>query len=190
MDGFEEVCLDLLDAGRRGRIFDEALGRLGLRSQNSFVAELVDTYRNHRPNIALAPDAKRYLDARPALCRGALVTDGPARTQEAKIRALGLDAALDCIVCTDRLGPGCGKPHPRAFEVVEVWAEAYGAPLVYVSDNPLKDFVTPKARGWRTVQIRRPQRIHRFDAPDERHAAHASITNLDELDGCVRRLLA
>lgn len=26
---------------------------------------------------------------------------------------------------------------------------------VYIGDNPLKDFVTAKKRGWRTVQVRR-----------------------------------
>ena len=35
-----------------------------------------------------------------------------------------------------------------------------GFPLAYVADNPLKDFVTPRARGWWTVQVERPERVH------------------------------
>ena len=70
-------------------------------------------------------------------------TDGPTATQQAKVRALGLDTLLGFIVCTGSLGPGRGKPHPLAFERVETWAAPHGLPLVYVADNPLKDFVAP-----------------------------------------------
>jgi putative hydrolase of the HAD superfamily len=54
--------------------------------------------------------------------------------------------------------------------------------LVYVADNPLKDFLAPKARGWRTLRIARPERIHRTPAPGARHEADGVIASLDELD--------
>lgn len=188
IDGFGELCLHLLDGGRRAGIFDEALALLGLEPERRLIDRLVDEYRNHVPDISLAPDVKRYLRKRRKPFRGALVTDGLASTQEAKVKALDLASFLECIVCTGRLGPGFGKPHARPFELVEAWAQSYGAPLLYVADNPLKDFVTPNRRGWRTIQIQRPQRVHHVEAPDERHQAHASITSFDELDDCVEHL--
>jgi putative hydrolase of the HAD superfamily len=92
------------------------------------------------------------------------------------------------VICTGAWGPGFGKPHPRAFEAVEAWSGRSGCNLVYVADNPTKDFVTPRARGWQTVQILRPERVHHLEAPDAAHEAHAAITSLDELDDCVARL--
>jgi len=186
---FAEKCLELLMAGRRSRIFDEALEQLGIEREPSLIAELVRTYRTHRPSISLAPDAQRYFASRDSGFRGALVTDGPLETQEAKIRALGLNRLLECIVCTGGLGPGFGKPHARPFEIVEAWAEPYRLPLIYVADNPLKDFVTPKARGWRTIQIERPERVHQVSAQDQRYQAHASIRTFDELDSCLEELI-
>ncbi|WP_018185294.1 HAD family hydrolase [Kaistia granuli] len=187
--GLGEVCRAFFDAGLRGRIFDEALACLGVPPDPALLEQLISVYRSHEPDIALAADAARYLDGRDGLVPSALITDGPATTQQAKVRALGLDKRLDCIVCTGALGPGRGKPHPEAFERVEAWAARYGLPLAYVADNPLKDFVTPRARGWWTVQIERPERVHHVVAPNAAHAAHARIASLDELDACLARLL-
>lgn len=188
--GLGEVCRGLFDAGLRGRIFDEALARLGVAPDPALLEQLISIYRSHEPDIALAADAARYLDGRDSRVPSALITDGPAATQQAKVRALGLDERLGCIVCTGALGPGRSKPHPEAFERVEAWAAPYGLPLVYVADNPLKDFVTPRARGWWTVQIERPERVHHVAAPDGAHAAHARITSLDALDACLAHLLS
>jgi putative hydrolase of the HAD superfamily len=184
VSGLAGACQEMFAAGRRSRIFDEALG---LEANPALVELLVEIYRTHEPTIALAPDAVRYLAARPCPFRAGLITDGPHATQQAKVRALGLDSALEFIVYTDALGVGYGKPHPRAFELVEAWA-APDLELVYVADNPLKDFVTPRSRGWWTVQLDRPERVHNFPAPDFAHEAHAHIASLDELDACLDRL--
>ncbi|MEZ5265540.1 MAG: hypothetical protein R2755_28010 [Acidimicrobiales bacterium] len=47
----------------------------------------------------------------------AVVTDGPLASQRAKARALSAERWADLVVCTAALGPGMGKPHPRAFEL-------------------------------------------------------------------------
>lgn len=190
VSGFADLCLALLDAGSRARIFDEAAARIGLSLAPDELAELVETYRSHRPAIALAPDARRYFRKHGTALLAALVTDGPARTQEAKIKALGLDRILPCIVCTGHLGPGFGKPHARPFAIVEDWASPFRRPLVYVADNPAKDFVTPNARGWLTVQIERVGKIHPSHAIDRDHAARATIGSLDDLDACLAGLAA
>ena len=145
---------------------------------------LVEIYRTHEPTIALAADAARYLCFPAGRFLAGLMTDGPSGTQQAKVRALELESALDFIVYTDALGRGYGKPHPRAFELVEAWAAPYGLPLAYVADNPLKDFVTPRARGWWTVQMERPERVHHVAAPDAAHEAARS----DREPGRARRL--
>lgn len=186
--GLAEICLELFAGGRRRDIFDEALRLLGVLPDPVLLAGLVETYRTHSPSIALAADAARYLDAHAADTPCALVTDGDVRTQEAKVRALGLDRRMGRVVLTGALGPGRGKPHPAAFEIIEDWARPYGLPMAYVADNPAKDFVAPRARGWWTLQIDRPERVHRLSAPDAAHEAHAHIVSLDELGACLEEL--
>ena len=56
-----------------------------------------------------------------------------------------------------------------------------GVQLVYVGDNPSKDFVTPNARGWRSVQIERDQRIHHNAPVADGGAPHDLVHSLGEL---------
>ena len=54
-----------------------------------------------------------------------------------------------------------------------------GDQFTYIADNPTKDFGGPKARGWRTIRIRRPASLHAGLASGE--DVDAEITSLDEL---------
>lgn len=184
--GFANECFRLFDEGVRGSIFDHALAALGAGGAGIAIADLVEIYRRHRPKIALAPDAARLLDRVDRLS-GALVTDGPARMQAGKVGALGLGTRLGRLVLTGMLPEGFGKPHHMAFELVERWSDRPPGHHVYIADNAAKDFVAPRARGWRTVQILREGRIHRGDPPTAGHAADAVVDTLDavrfEFDG-------
>lgn len=163
--GFEGVAWSAFEEGVRGTIFDAALLGCGLEPTPDLVGQLVGVYREHVPAIALLPDAAACL----ARLRGrvplAVVSDGPLRSQLAKVRALGLEGIIDEIVLTEELGAGYGKPSPRAFELVEERLGADGPACVYVADNPAKDFDGPAGLGWRTVRIRRPGGLHR-DVPN------------------------
>ncbi|NHF73084.1 HAD family hydrolase [Paracoccus xiamenensis] len=174
--GFAATCRMLFDGPHRATIFDEALRRHHLSLP---IAELVAIYRDHSPHIALCADAARYV------LRGGfgLITDGPERTQRAKIAALGLAQFCDQIIPTGQWGQGFGKPHPRAY--LAIADAAGGRRCVYVADNAAKDFVTPNRMGWLTVQILRPGRVHDGSAPDAAHAAQAVITSLDQLDNVL-----
>jgi putative hydrolase of the HAD superfamily len=190
IDGFARQCETLFVAGRRGRIFDEALQALGISGDAALVAALVDVYRHHTPTIALAPDAQRYLSGQDRKSRRAIITDGPAATQMAKVEALGLKQLVGRVICTDLWGRAFWKPHERAFEEVEAWSGAEGAQLVYIADNPTKDFIAPRRRGWHTIQILRPGRVHVVEAAEPSHQAHATIEDFDQLDECLARLAA
>lgn len=187
--GLAALCLELFESGQRTQVFDAALEALGVGSADT-VLQLLEVYRSHEPDIALAADAARYLRRRTAARWHALITDGPEATQMAKVRALGLDRLLDEVICTGAWGRDYWKPHPRAFEAIEERSGGAGAEVAYIADNPLKDFVTPRARGWCTVQIARPERVHHVEAPDAKHEAHAVIDSLDALDDCLAELLA
>ncbi|MBU2532977.1 MAG: HAD family hydrolase, partial [Alphaproteobacteria bacterium] len=185
--GLGDACWRRFLAGDRTKIFDHALVELGLDPDRSLVAELVEAYRSHAPSIKLQPDSARYFE-RHAGQVFAVITDGPVATQRSKIDALGLAPVLGHIVCSDQWGIGYRKPHPRPYLSVEAWSGVAPGALVYVADNPIKDFKTPKARGWLTVQIARPDRVHKFAAPDESHRPHLIVETLDELDACLSRV--
>ncbi len=159
--GFFERAWAAFERGLRGRTFDEVLPQLGLSPDHELIAELVDVYRRHRPQIDLLPDARAALDAaRQAGWAVAVVTDGPRASQSAKVEALGLSRWAEPVVLTAALGEGFGKPHPRAFRLVEERTGCRGAQCVYLADNPHKDFAGPKGLGWRTVRLRRPGGLH------------------------------
>ena len=183
IDGLEAAAGKLFLDGERSRIFDRALTALGHAPDRGMVDHFVSIYRSHMPRIALAPDARRYLERmeRP----GGLITDGPAATQGSKAAALGLSKWLDPILLTGAMGAGAGKPSPVAYAEVERLTGRAGGTLAYVADNPAKDFVTPRARGWRTVMIARAERVHIAPAPNAAHEAHRRIETLDALDAAL-----
>jgi putative hydrolase of the HAD superfamily len=182
---FAPAAQALWDAGQRARLFDTTLTQLGVSPDRALVEALIVTYRAHRPDIRLAPDATAFL-ADPLGCRLALVTDGPPIAQLRKIEALGLHrAGIDPLIRTGIWGDGFGKPHPRAFRMIEARHGRSGAELVYVADNPAKDFLGPRALGWRTVQIDRAGAVHSRVAPSERHRADVTITSLAALEGLI-----
>ena len=185
--GLEQRCLEAFSIGQRERIFDTVLEQLSWPKDESMIGRLVDVYRYHVPVIELAPDAHEYLQRRSPHRRWALLSDGTARTQQSKARALGLDRLLDHLVFTDMFGREFWKPHPRGFEAIESWA-AEECLFVYVADNPTKDFVTPRARGWLTVRVARDGRIHKDTVVGDAYAPHATISGLQELDACLGRL--
>ncbi len=151
--GFGAAAWRRFEAGERKRAFDEALAELGVASEPGLVEKLVGIYRDHRPQIALFPEAAEVLGALRGRYRLGLLTDGYAVAQRRKIAALGIDPLFDKIVVTDELGRECWKPSRVPFQIVIDALGCTGGECVYVGDNPKKDFVAPNELGWLTVHI-------------------------------------
>lgn len=155
---FAELAWAKFLNGARSTIFDEVLAELGIGGIAT--TELVDLYRAHQPSIELLEDARECLHALASVAALAVVTDGPGESQHAKIRALGLQQWIPHCIVTADLGPGHCKPEPAAFILAEEAAGCLGAQCAYIADNPHKDFIAPKARGWTTWRVRRPGGLH------------------------------
>lgn len=183
--GFADTAWQLFLDGVRGDTFDRALAALDQPPEPGRVAELVAIYREHEPAIALTPDAASFLAAAQAAGRPlAAVTDGPLASQRAKARALDLAAVCGTVVFTAELGPGLGKPHPRAFEAVQELTARPHAAHLYLADNPVKDFGGPRSLGWATVRVRRAGSLHEaVDTPDEVDLEVADLSGLAALLG-------
>jgi putative hydrolase of the HAD superfamily len=181
--GFENACERRFRAGQRTEIFNDTLAELGISTGMELVRQLLDVYRNHRPAILLAPDAREYL-ADNTLPVG-IITDGLEATQLNKIHALGLERIAQAIVCTGQWGREYWKPHHRGFIEAERLLSHPGKSLVYVADNPLKDFAAPRERGWLTVQISRQDKVHNATSPDRSYEPHCKIASFTELNSAL-----
>jgi putative hydrolase of the HAD superfamily len=175
---FADTAWDLFLSGVRGRLFDAALDRLGLPADPAAIDALVDVYRHHRPAIALFPDVDRVVRALAGRAHLAIVSDGPLASQKRKVKVLRLEDRFDPIVLTDRWGRAFWKPHERAFREIERVTGRHGAACAYVGDNPRKDFVAPRALGWRTIRVKRPGGEHATVADGV--AADAECGGLEE----------
>lgn len=170
------------ETSRRGRAFDELVAAFDL-SEHCSVEELVSIYRTHEPDISLDPDVKSLLeDIRANGQRLGVITDGSSHSQHAKVAALDLERLVDLVVVTGDWGQEFWKPHERAYEYVRNEWDMDAAQLVYVGDNPLKDFVTPRRLGWVTVRLRREGQLHsNVEAADEHDADHEADHEIAEL---------
>ena len=82
------------------------------------VPTLVDVFRSHAPAVELATGAATTLHTLRAGGWGlAVLTNGQAALQQRKVRALGVEALVDCVVYAEDHAMG-GKPAPEAFEAV------------------------------------------------------------------------
>jgi putative hydrolase of the HAD superfamily len=152
----------LLDSGMLGALFKQVLHAAKPDATADDLAAFARAYAQHTPDLSLFPDAAAVLDHYAYSGPLGLITDGHAKTQTAKVAALGIAPRFQSIVYTGALGPDRAfhKPHPKAFEMTEQVIGRVGDRFVYVGDNPAKDFAAPNARGWITVQIVRSGGIH------------------------------
>ncbi len=161
----------------RGQVFDTALRQHG-RWSKALVAACLRTYRQHRPELALYPDAERCLN-RLAGYPLYIVSDGHKEVQARKVAALGLAGRVRHAYLTNRYGRHRAKPNPHVFELICRREGVAPAAVTYVGDNVRKDFLGIKPLGFGTVQVVRGNYAHLV--PDAAHAAERRIFSLDEL---------
>jgi putative hydrolase of the HAD superfamily len=162
----------------RGRVFDVVAARYGLDVP---VAELVAAYREHEPSLELYPDADRALTRLEAAGTPVgVLTDGMASVQRRKLKALGLDQRIRCIVVCDDYGLDAWKPSPVPYRVALEQLGVAPADAVYVGDNPNKDFIGARALGLATVRVKRDTGDHALTVLDADYEADVTVATLDE----------
>src|SRR5437667_312129 len=82
-----------------------------------------------------------------------------------------------------RLGSAFVAAIARAFCEVEAATGCTGRGCLYLGDNPRKDFVAARRRGWRTVRVRRPEGEHA--ALETGDTADHECTDLNGLVGLI-----
>ena len=111
---------------------------------------LIFAYRYHSPDIKLSEGV--LVTLKELSLRNVpmyLITDGRSITQRLKILALGIDGFFESIFISEEVG--VGKPNPDSFLAIQNTHPDQS--IVYVADNPKKDFIAPKQLGWGSIGI-------------------------------------
>ena len=143
--------------------------------------ELLQFYRNHKPNIQISEDRIDLLSKlKENNIEMGLLTDGRSIQQRNKIKALGLENYMSEIVISEEFGSE--KPNLKNYEYFE---SRFGeAQYYYISDNIKKDFISPNKLGWITIRVfDNGLNIHKANDEDFDGAFHAkhSIYSFKEL---------
>lgn len=153
--GYEKRLWELFEAGRPA--IDELLKELGQESEK---LEILKVYRYHKPEIHLYPGtAEMIRTLKENGVKVGIITDGRPEGQHNKLEALGLD--VDDVIITDELGGiQFRKPCDIAFRIMATRWRMNPADIVYVGDNPAKDFQAAQQLGMKSVRFENPDGIH------------------------------
>jgi putative hydrolase of the HAD superfamily len=168
---------EILRTRGRGAVFDALLSSRGALTKNA-VRACVKTYRHHSPRIELAPEAEAFLRNWPN--QPYLVTDGHKVVQAKKVEALGITPRFKRMYITHRFGVKHAKPSPYCFNLIRRAEHCEWSDLVYVGDNPAKDFVSLNALGSTTIRVLTGEHVNSAAMPG--HDACYSINSLNELE--------
>ncbi|MNW45220.1 (S)-2-haloacid dehalogenase 4A [compost metagenome] len=180
-----EDCLNtmLIELSRngRGKVFDNTLLHYRIYSKGT-VQECVRTYRSHTPQIQLYRDAQLTIER--LFQQGIpmyIVTDGNKHVQLKKLKALGLydlPGIKKCYI-SRRFGLKNEKPSPYCFDQICTKENVSPSNVVYIGDNPNKDFIGIKPLGFKTIRILRGS-FAEIQKPVD-YEADRTISTLDEL---------
>ena len=175
-DTYDRLTRALQNDGR-GRIFDPVLLHYG-RLTKANVKRCLGIYRRHKPVIRLHRAGEECLSRFDSDSRY-LVTDGNKLVQSNKVEALRLKPRFERVFITHRFGIRHAKPSPYCFQLIAKTEGVSPQNIVYVGDNPVKDFVGLKPLGFKTVRVLTG--VHRDVRLSRCFEADVSIPSLDEL---------
>lgn len=135
----------------RGNIFDIFFQSY---SKKKMIQKFVRLYRNHQPNISLKVEAKELLIKLKRLKFSTyLVTDGHKLAQLRKINKLQLNKYFKKIYITHEYGYKKMKPNLYCFRLIKKKEKVKWSEIVYIGDNPNKDFVKLNSVGANTIRV-------------------------------------
>jgi putative hydrolase of the HAD superfamily len=157
---------------RKYEIQDEAL-----------IAAISDAYRhNWFEELALAEDTVDTLRALQPRYKLGLVTNGPSRTQRAKIEHFGLAAYMDVLIVSEEVG--VAKPDPGIFAIALERLAMEPSKVLFVGDSVENDLHGAAAASLPFVWVNRRHET----LPEGVPPPVAVITRLAELPPLIEKL--
>jgi putative hydrolase of the HAD superfamily len=177
------VMLDTLERHGRGAVFNSLLSSRQVASVG-LVHECVRVYRHHSPNISLTKNAEHILSD--FISPIYLVTDGHKLVQQNKVRALQIEHYFKKIFITHCYGIKHAKPSTYCFNIIRHIESCDWIDMIYVGDNPAKDFVNLTPLGVCTIRVMTGEHKNVIAKPGF-EASH-TIENLSELPKLLKDL--
>jgi len=136
---YESMVKDLSVNGR-GEVFNNALKKYFHITKKN-IKKCISIYRLHKPRINLEKDVVDLLMELGKTYKLYIVTDGNKIVQNNKIKYLGVEKYIKKAFITYRYGLTASKPSLKCFEIIKNIEKINWQELVYIGDNPNKDFV-------------------------------------------------
>jgi len=159
----------------RGKIFDNILITHDIFTKKN-LNKCISVYRKHKPKIELYKDAKECI-RRFKNFKKYIVTDGNIIVQRNKIKSLDLNSSFEKIIPTYQYGISFSKPSLNCFNMILSYENTKPENMIYIGDNPYKDFINLKKIGVKTIRILRGAFKDIF--LDDEHEADYSFKNLN-----------
>ena len=175
------TMIALLDKEGRGMVFNHWLEENGVYSKK-LIQECVRIYRHHTPDISVPQPIIALLSSLidfPLY----LVTDGHKIVQSKKIKALGIAPLFRRCYITHRYGLAMAKPSLYCFELIKIKEECHWNKMVYIGDNPMKDFVALNTVGAHTIRVKTG--LHRNVVAKHGYEAQHVIPDLLQLPSTI-----
>ena len=168
----------LLENGR-GFIFDDWL-KSHSRHSKSLVEACLRIYRHHEPTIKIRKETRILLESFQAKYPLYIVTDGHKVVQKKKVDALNIDYLFKRVYITHRFGIHNAKPSLHCFNLIKSAERVEWEEMVYVGDNPTKDFINLNRAGAKTIRVLTGTYSDMHALPN--YDAQISIPNLQTLN--------
>lgn len=163
-------------------VFNRLLDTFQCNYSKDEILELVNEYRTHKPLINFFDDVLpciKYLKSKGI--KTGIITDGYKNSQRQKLTVLKANNYFDKIIVTDELGKHFWKPHPKSFEIMKDYLNIKYKELVYVGDNPNKDFYIGSIYPICTVRIKRDTGIYTHNNYYKGIKEDITISSLNEI---------
>jgi haloacid dehalogenase superfamily, subfamily IA, variant 1 with third motif having Dx(3-4)D or Dx(3-4)E len=144
--------LSILKTNGRGEVFD-----IFLRNHDFFtkkeLLKCISIYRSNFPEIKIYEGVEQLLIALKNYPKY-LVTDGNKLVQSKKIKALNLKKFFKKIFITHNYGIKYRKPSLYCFEKIKDRENCRWEEIIYIGDDPSKDFVNLNKKNAITVRVK------------------------------------
>ncbi len=170
---YEEKLWKFFEEGKFA--IDELLKDLHRENEKEAV---LNVYRNHKPTIHLYDGVKEMIEQyQKNGYKVGIITDGRPEGQRNKIEALGLDKIVDDMIITDELGGiQFRKPCDIAFRIMQTKWRLPASEMVYVGDNPNKDFQAPQQLGMKSIWVQNEDGLY-YDMRNGTIINHGTAVN-------------
>ena len=149
---FYSLLLRILEKKGRGCVFDLALKKYNIYKKET-ISKLVKIYRGHKQKIKPYSGVPAMLRRLEKAYKIILITDGDGAVQRNKVASLNIEKLFDAIIYTSDYGRGKEKPSIFSFEKILKKFKKSPDEMIYIGDDPNKDFFGAKKIGIKTIRV-------------------------------------